>query len=268
MYLNMADKHDEAESYSNQAVKMVLENDSISVTDKRAILIHAAEIKYEIEKFKEAITLQQYALNIISADEGVHSERYIFELQYMIKYQEAAGNTEKVEELKKEVEVLQDEMENGFVSAIVNFDTPEKCTEHNYEAYYCCKYYLNHYFSAPKMQEAYNYIMTWSIASPDVSIIIGEKETKMITEDEGYVIYLCAYMAGCSMYALTTEEVDEYEQYSEGIIAMLNAYNNNKEQTGHSIKQLDKLISLYQKSPEKMYAQLHKDFAKIKKSQK
>ena len=263
LYYTCLEDFEKAEKYSDEAVKI---HNKYFVNDKEmgGVLAHAAEIKYSLGKFNEAVPLQEHALSVIENDEGTHSEHYLNELKYMKKYYEKVGNTTKLEEMEALEEKLQDEVENGYVPPLVDFKTAEKCREHNEDAYYCSLYFLHHYLSNEKMSQAARYIHAWTIASPDVMVYFGEAEAKWAADEKNYG-YLIAYLAACTKYALTHEDpIDSEKQYQVAIIDILNYYSVNKEITGE-VPAFEEYIKLYEKSPDKLYERIRKDHVKLQK---
>ena len=227
-------------------------------------LAHAAEIKYTLGKYDEAVPLQEHALSVIENDEGTHSKHYMNELKYMKMYYDKVGNTAKLEEIEALEEQLEDELEHGYVPPLVEFNTAEKCREHNEDAYYCSLYYLSHYLNNEKMQQAAQYIHTWSLSSPDVMMIFGEAEAKWCNEQKN-AVYMIAYMAACTKYALSHDPVDPDEQYKDAIIDVLNYYSANKEITGE-VEAFEEYINLYKKGSDKLIDRLEKDYAAFQKA--
>lgn len=263
LYYSSVDDLANAEKYSDEAVKIYYKY----FTNDRHMggtLAHAAEIKYSLDKFAEAVALQEHALTLIENDEGTHSDHYLNELKYMKMYYDEVGNAAKVEEMEALEAQLKDEMEHGFVPPLVEFKTAEKCREHNEDAYYCSLYYLNHYLNADKMVQAAQYIQSWSLASPDVDMIFGEAEVKWINEPKN-AVYMIAYMAACTKFALTHEPVDPLEQYMSAIIDMVNYYSANKELTGE-VEAFEEYINLFNKDPKKLTDRLEKDYAAFQKA--
>ncbi len=266
IYSMKADFLEEAEQYSAKALKIyykLLPNDM----DMRATLIHAAEIKSLLKKYDEAISLHQHALNIIAEIEGEHTNDYVNEMNYLAKYYNMAGQNEKAAEVESEIDHLKEEMENGYVPVLTRFDSVEKCLEHRVDAYYCCCYYLKHYLNADRMNEAAQYIMDWTMATDEVTVIIGEAETKWMSDSISSV-YLVAYLAGTAMYALENPgNKNSLEQYSEGIIAMLNYYIANKQITGE-VSAFEDYLKLYAKSKDALFGRIEKDYKKFNKAVK
>lgn len=263
LYYSSVDDLANAEKCSDEAVKIYYKY----FTNDRHMggtLAHAAEIKYSLDKFAEAVALQEHALTLIENDEGVHSDHYLNELKYMKMYYDEVGNAAKVEEMEALEAQLKDEMEHGFVPPLVEFKTAEKCREHNEDAYYCSLYYLNHYLNADKMGQAAQYIQSWSMSSPDVMMIFGEPEAKWGNEKKN-VVYMIAYMAACTTFALTHDPVDPLEQYKSAIIDMVNYYSANKELTGE-VEAFEEYINLFNKDPKKLTDRLEKDYAAFQKA--
>lgn len=263
LYYSSVDDLANAEKYSDEAVKIYYKY----FTNDRHMggtLAHAAEIKYSLDKFAEAVALQEHALTLIENDEGVHSDHYLNELKYMKMYYDEVDNTAKVEEMEALEAQLKDEMEHGFVPPLVEFKTAEKCREHNEDAYYCSLFYLHHYLSNEKMQQAARYIHAWSMASPDVMVYFGEAEAKWAADEKNYG-YLIAYLAACTKYALTHDDpIDPEKQYQVAIIDILNYYSANKEISGE-VPAFEEYIKLYEKSPDKLYDRIKKDYNKFQK---
>ncbi len=266
IYCMNADRLEEAEQYSNKALQTyyrLLPNNM----DMRATLIHGAEIKALLKKYDEAITLHQHALNIIAEIVGDHTSDYVNELAYLAKYYNDAGQKERASEVEAEVTRLKEEKENGYVPPLTHFDSAEKCLEHRVDAYYCSLYYLKHYLSADRMNEAAQYIMDWTMSTDELTVIIGEPESKWMTEQKNSV-YLIAYLAGTTMYALENpDNKNSLEQYSEGIIAMLNYYTANKTITGE-VPAFEDYLKLYVKDQKNLAARIEKDYKAFNKAVK
>lgn len=235
--------------------------------DMSIILMHAAEASNGRGKPAEAAIYQTHSLNVLEAIVGVHSDTYLSELDYLIKYYSEAKDEENraaTEAKKKEIE---EELKYGFVSPLVPFDTAEKCREHNFEAYYCCKYFLNHMLNASQMNVASQYILRFSNASADVNCIFGEAEGRWMEEENGK-IFMFAYLAGTVMYALENgPEADALETYRAAVIATVNYYATQKELTGE-VKALEAYIQLYQKDPKDFDKQVEKDYKTYEKEAK
>lgn len=263
LYCTSAQLYQEAEQYSTQAVGIyskLMTND----LDMSYVLIHAAEAKNRLDKHAEAIALQQHALNILMGVENEHSEHYISELEYLQHYYHDADNTEKEKEVEAEIERLKHESEYGYVPALTDFTTVEKCREHRVDAYYCSRYFLKHYLSADQMNEAANYIMKWTLSTDELTVNIGEPETRWLTEDTR--VYLVAYLAANTIYALENpENRNSLDQYTKGIISMLNYYNYNKELTGE-VPAFEEYLKLHAKKEKLLFDRIEKDYRQFEKS--
>lgn len=258
-YYNVLGKFAEAEPYSDEAVQICYDYFP-SDPDMKAALIHAAEVKDGLKKYDEAIRIQQNALNIMHAYMGEHSQEYVEELKFLMKYQSNAGKEDEAKQTQAEIERLEEEIEYGYVPVLTPLETAEKCREHRVDAYYCCKYYLHHYLSGEKMPQARQYITMWSVASDEVSIKIGTAEGKWMSAETGP--YMVAYLAGCIIYALeNAPEPDGLEQYADGIVAMLNYYNANKETTGE-VPAFEEYLQLHAKDPELLKQRIEQDYEK------
>ena len=256
-------RFNEAEQYSNEAVEIyfkLMTNDF----DMSLVLIHAAEAKYYMCMYAEAVSLQQHALNILAEVEHVHTDHYIAELDYLKRYLHEAGNTAREQEVEAEIERLKEEQKYGYVPALTDFTTVEKCREHRVDAYYCCRYYLNHYLSAPKMGEAASYILKWTMSTDELTVNIGEPESKWINDSTQ--VYLIAYLAGNTMYALENpDNCNSLQQYTHGITSMLDYYQNNKELTG-SVPAFDDYLELYARKEDRLFDRINRDYRQFEKS--
>ena len=92
------------------------------------------------------------------------------------------------------------------------------------------------------MQHTAQFIISWSQASPDVNIPIGDAESKWLTEET--FPYLVAYMAMCSGIQLESgsKELTE-DEYANVVSAVLWYYDKNKEHTGENAE-LERLSGL------------------------
>ncbi len=235
--------------------------------DLANILIHMAENCDGNGQPQEAIKYDLLALNLLKKTIGEHSDNYIEELGYLQKYYEHAGDTNNAKKAKEHAERLAEEKEQGYVDLpeIVEFKTAEICREHNDDALRCIAYYLTHMLSAPNMNQAAQYIMNWSIATADITIVIGEKLSKLATSQET-MPYLTAFIAASSYYSLT-EHVKQLDEplFVKAITALLKFYEPNRKLTG-KVEVLEDYLNLQEKG--KLEDQLHKDFQADQKLQK
>lgn len=261
-YCHADEQYKRAEAYSTQALAICYQLLTNSI-DMRAILFHAAETKDALRKHDEAIALQQHALNIIADLQGEHHSDYVRELEYLSKYYRNAGKEEEAKATDKEIERLEEEREHGYVPALMPFDSAEKCLDHAVDAYYCSRYYLSHYLNAPRMNEAAQYIMDWTQATDLFSVNIGEPEMKWLNEKT--TVFLIAYLAGNTLYVLENpENKNSLEQYSHGIVSMLNYYTSVKEMTGE-VEAFEDYLGLYKKGEKQLFSRIEKDYKKFSK---
>ena len=152
---------------------------------------------------------------------------------------------ERLWSLVKELQTLSKDMEFGYVPDSVVINNAEEAHQHNVDAIACCRYYLRHVSSADYMNEAAKFITQWAMASPDVTIKIGESEKAFLDKPT----LLVSYLAGCSYAALSDREIKPENIYGSGISAVLNRYSDDKETTGQ-IEELDKLLNLFNNDTE------------------
>ena len=147
---------------------------------------------------------------------------------------------ERMEQVFKELQTFFTGLEYGYVPDSVVITNAEEARLHNIDAMACCRYYLSRISTEMYMDEAAKFITQWSMASPDVSIKIGESEKAFLEKPE----LLVSYLAGCSFAALSNREIDPADIYGMGIVAVLNRYANEKEKIGQ-IDEIEKLQNLY-----------------------
>lgn len=136
-------------------------------------------------------------------------------------------------------------LEYGYVPDSVVITNAEEARQHNIDALACCRYYLTHVVTAEYMNEAAKFITQWSMASPDVTIKIGEYEKVFLEKPE----LLVSYLAGCSFAALSDKEIKPVDIYGNGIASALNKYSHEKEKIGQ-VDEMDKLLNLYNNDTE------------------
>jgi tetratricopeptide (TPR) repeat protein len=233
------------------------ENDN----DMAAIQIHVAEIANGSGDHAKAILHELLALNIIRDYYGEHSKEYTDEAAYLQTYYEDNGDKAKAEELSKRIETLKKETEDGEVDLpnAVEFTSATVAHDHNRDVMRCIDYYLNHYLTADKINEASNYILKWSDVSNDSHVVIGKNEAKMMN-DEKALPYYVAFIAGCSKYALENGKADfTLDTFENAMIDAINYYTSNKQFTGE-VKYLEEYVKAYSKGRDKLNALLEKNF--------
>lgn len=137
---------------------------------------------------------------------------------------------------------LREEQKYGKVPSVLEVASAEDAHARNEEAKLACIYYLNHYIGTEEMQQTAQFILNWTMVSPDVMIPIGEGESILLKEETQP--FLLAYMAGCALIQLYNEKqgMDE-DDYLSAVTDMLNYYNHNKDKTGE-IADLERLYQL------------------------
>ena len=227
--------------------------------DLANILIHMAENCDRNGQPQEAIKHDLRALHILKKTVGEHSDNYIEELGYLQRYYEHAGDTNNAKKTKELAERLAQEKENGYVDLpeLIQFKTAEICREHNDDALKCITYFLTHKLSASNMGQASQYIINWSMATDDVTVVIGEKISKLTASSES-APYLTAFIAA-SCYFCLTEKVKKLDEplFVKTISVLLQFYEPNRSLTG-KVELLENYLKLREKGT--LEKQLHKDF--------
>ena len=142
-----------------------------------------------------------------------------------------------------ELEVFKKDLKYGYVPDSVVFRTAEDAHQHNVDAMAACKFYMTHTIDSKDMPNVKKYIVSWSVASPDVHLNIG---TQVADWTKTNVDYLAAYLAGCSYYALTSHQKEwNKETFARGVYEVLKSYESNKDVLGKN-ENLDNLLELYQ----------------------
>lgn len=234
--------------------------------DMAYILSVYSRIKADLKQYDEAIINAQRALSLYTSLYGLHDENVLRTLGFLQGYYTEAGYEVQAEETQGRIDQINSDFENGYVEVVPDFTSVERCYEHRREAYAAALYYTKHYLSAQDMETAARMIVMFVEATDEVTVIFGNAEAKWMLEESGFP-YMVAYMGGCMIYAMSNEEVDEYQQYSAGIIDMLNFYTANKEITGE-IPALEAYVALYNDKPEKLYKKIQKDYKDFQKEAK
>lgn len=257
------------EAYENCAKALKIYDDlGLHDIHLSIILMHTAENLSDLNRPQEAIRHELRALNIMRNEYGEHSEEYLGELPYLKHYYEQAGQDDKAQKLQQRLDKLKEEADQGIVDLPepLEFTSAEQCHEHNADMLKYCDYFLNHYFSAPQMDQAVSYIMQWTTTSDDVNIVVGEDETKLLNTDKG-LLYGISYLAGCSQYALELDSAQfSYNMYEHAMISMLNHYIANKKFTGE-VAYLEKYLKAHEKGRDKLIEMLRKSYDKIRRDQ-
>ncbi len=261
-YLSELKQHDEAAKYSNMAVQVVNSVPEGDGFHKAYVLMHAAEHFDAVGNHLQAIMCENSALKLMQIIYGEHSDTYIDELEYLSMYYTHNGNTDKAAETDATIERLRKEAKEEYI------DIPDATISNARDALLyswavprVCKYFLDHYINSYKMNEAANFIIHWSDKSDEVRIVFASHVAHLMGDEKQAPVYMAAFIASCSKYALEQDEKDfTQEMYSNAIVDVLNYYNANSQYTG-TIEAADTLIALYKKSPADFYAQIDKYYA-------
>lgn len=214
--------------------------------DLNVSLIRQAEIYSILEKPADAIKSQMQALLRIKILFGEHSDKYLDELPYQIKYYEQNGEQARADKLKEKLETLKEEAKDGYVPTMIEF-TAESTHKTIDEMHMCCRYLLNHKLDAPRMNDAIDYVMGWSASSADVNVGIGDEEANLM-QDEKFGALIVAYIASCCQYGIENRQQEfTPKMYVYGYIGMLNYYSKNIDITGRN-EMLDAYLKVYEDS--------------------
>ena len=211
LYLASNNKSKEALACSKKALE-IYENLYVHDRDMASILIHAAENSFFAEEKEAAIKYQLRALAIMKDLQGIHSEQYIEEAKYLVGYYSGNGQEDKAKSLNEEVEKLEKEKKEGYgdLPKLVKFETPEDCKKHTEDMLKCCRFYINHLFTAHDIDDAAKYIIAWTETSDQVTIPIGKVELELISSEKSRP-YIYSYFAGYTLYALENNEIKTEE---------------------------------------------------------
>ncbi len=175
---------------------------------------------------------------------GMRDEKYyIANANWITKNEEAANKLVKMMNDGRYFDAkILEEQTDGKVPSVAEVTSAEDAHARNEEARLACLFYLKHYLTADDMDKTAQFIFSWTQASPDVTIPIGEAEAKWMNEETAP--YLVAFMASCSLYQLNNEtnELPE-DNYLAAVTDMLNYYSHNKETTGTNAE-LERLYNL------------------------
>ncbi len=258
LYLLENHNDEEALSWNIKAVNLYRTLENVD-DDLNVALIRQAEIYSTLGKKSDAIKIQLQALLRIKIMYGEHSEKYLNELPYQIKYYQDNDEQARADKLSDRLEILKEEAKGGYVPAMIDF-TAESTHNSIDDIRMCSRYFLNHKLDAPQMKEAIDYIMGWSAASADVQIGFGDEEAKVMKDKTAGSI-IVAYIASCCDYALDRRQKEfTLEMYRYGFIGMLNYYNNNIDVVGKN-ELFDSYLKLYEEGGyEKLVEKINENF--------
>lgn len=264
LYLGTCEKYAEAETYSRKALD-VYEKLGKRDYDLALILMHVAENSSYNGHQAEAVRYEIRGLNVIKDVRGEHSDEYIGELPYLAKYYEAAGDKANAERVTNHVKKLQEEKDKGYadIPDPIELKSAQSCREHNDDALKCCRYYITHKLSAAEASKAGEYIIHWTIASDEFSVIVGSDLAKIAGTRSG-MPYFVAFSAITGIYCIenSLKQLDE-DHYVSAIDVLLQYYEPNRELTG-PVDILEKYLKLAQEK--KLESYLRKEFQKDQKA--
>jgi tetratricopeptide (TPR) repeat protein len=189
------------------------------------IQLHISEDQAALGKYTDAISTELRALSLLGEIYGVHSDYYINEAPYLVKYYTAAGMMDEAEKLETKIKELKKEKEDGIedIPAEINFETAEQTKEHKWEVLRCANYILEHYPYASQMENALKYMFTWITKTDMLNMSLGSVEAKLA--DKNSSLLLMAYMASCINYAFNEERfnMDVY-MFGSALGTVLNYY--------------------------------------------
>lgn len=219
--------------------------------DKAVILIHLAESSNELGLYADAIRYELQGLSIFKSEFGEHSDNYIDELQYLSKYYRNAKQDSKAQKTDARIEQLQQEANEGHgdIPEPFDFSDTKACAAHIKDARRCAEYYLSHLVNAPDMEDARAYFMGWGSGYDDVTILIGDEESKMIG-NKADVFCMIAYYAGCVKYAIDNKASKfSRDMFRSAVIDMINFYRANDMifDGKQRIAYIEKYIKAYEK---------------------
>jgi tetratricopeptide (TPR) repeat protein len=226
--------------------------------DMAMILIHMAEACHFNNLHQDAIRYELRGLDIYKELFGEASEPYVSELNYLKQYYEGAGDTQKVNQVEKQMEQLVakiKEKEKGVQYA--QFASAEECREHNADALTAAKTYLSGRIDEQKSVKAAAYVMGWSQASPDINIVIADENMYYLQNQWQMLAYFC----GCTEYALEQQQKDfSPEMHIAAMKRALEHYKANRTLTG-IVAEMETLSNLEKNG--KLEETLRKDAEKI-----
>lgn len=223
--------------------------DRLLINDSHLMLTlsQAAELSYFNGKHTDAINYELRALNIIKAIYGEHSEEYINEAPYLLKYYEENGQHDKANRLGERLEKITEETEQGVVDLpdeILEFKTAKEANAHIHEVARCVRFYLDNTIDTERMNIAASSIMQWALAT-DTCYVVLENQVAEFVKEKQHLPYLVAYIAGCCKYAIETgQPTFSFDMYECAIVSLLNFYEINRDQAGR-VEFLDNYIKTY-----------------------
>ncbi|MDO4958551.1 MAG: hypothetical protein Q4E68_04785 [Prevotellaceae bacterium] len=141
-----------------------------------------------------------------------------------------------------ELGVFTKNLKYGYVPDSVEFTSAEVAHEHNIDAMAACKFLLTHTVDSKDWPIASKYVLSWSVASPDVSINIGSQVADWANTNPKY---LFVFLAGSSFYAMTSHQKTWNKNvFANGLLCLLDIYNSDKDILGKN-DSLEDILALY-----------------------
>lgn len=214
------------------------------------IQLHISEDQAALEKYTDAINTEIRALSLLGEIYGVHSDYYINEAPYLVKYYTAAGMMDEAEKLESKIKEIKKEKEEGVadIPSEINFKTADETKEHKWEVLRCADYILGHCPGGQQTADAMVYIGNWIEKTEMLRLSFGSFESNFV-KNEKDAILLVAYLASCIKYAFSQEcSTMDYNMFVNGLVGMLDFYNGCLEEKCISKNKFcDKLINDFEK---------------------
>ena len=204
-----------------------------------------AETLFKLKRFKEAIEEELKGLKIIEKYNGDDTTPYLNELESLHKYLKESGNEAAADKISM---ILEKGAADLRLPKVKEFASAEEASKYNTEALYCCKYYLDHPITAPKISEACLFFDNWNRLSKDVTVPYSDFENDICQSTSGTLCFL-AYEAGIISNGLRYNIKFDKTIYLAAIIKMTKFYINNKDYLG-IVPPLEPFAQAY--SPDKL----------------
>ena len=187
-----------------------------------------AETLFKLKRFKEAIEEELKGLKIIEKYNGDDTTPYLNELESLHKYLKESGNEAAADKISM---ILEKGAADLRLPKVKEFASAEEASKYNTEALYCCKYYLDHPITAPKISEACLFFDNWNRLSKDVTVPYSDFENDICESTSGTLCFL-AFEASIISNGLRYNTRFDKNIYLAAIIKMTKFYINNKEFIG------------------------------------
>ncbi len=242
----------EAKTVNSQAEELIKKiNDKCY--DLGVVYMHAADIYTVTEEYDKVIDYMKKVLDNFEYNYGIHSQNYIDELKFLKDTYDKCGNDMRSMQLSGEIAKLTQEAQDGYVPENIEVNGPTAARDRKEDMRMCCKYYLTHHLNDSAMANAGAFIISWSKISDEVTVLIKEEFT---TKKFPFII---AYIAGYVYKSLENlSQNNNFQNFTQGYISMLNFYVNNKAQ--YNISEYDEYINLYEKDHDLFFKKLEDEY--------